>query len=112
MRARAGLFLAVALSLSACGGSSTTASPTASSPSSAAPASEAPVQSGAPSASGKLPGASVAPSGKIYVIRKGDTLYVIARKFNVTLKALRAANPAITDPTKIRVGQKIVIPSK
>ncbi len=110
MRARAGLFLAVALSLSACAGSSPSASPTGAEPSSAA--SVGPAKSAAPGATVTAStGPSILPAGTIYVVRKGDTLYAIARKHHITLKALRAANPAVTDPTKIRVGQKLVIPA-
>ena len=45
-----------------------------------------------------------------YVIRPGDTLYTIAQRFNTTLNALLAANPQITNPNLIVVGQTINIP--
>ncbi len=110
MRARVSLVLAVALSLSACGGSSPSVSPSA--PSSSSAASGAPAQSAGPGASlTASAGPSIPPAGTIYIIRKGDTLYAIARRFHLTLKALRAANPSVTDPTKIRIGQKLVIPA-
>jgi LysM repeat protein len=44
-----------------------------------------------------------------YVVKKGDTLYDIARRFGVSLQALAAAN-GITDPRLIRPGQVLVIP--
>jgi LysM repeat protein len=47
----------------------------------------------------------------IYVVRAGDTLVGIAAKHGITLKALRAANPEVTDPRALRIGQKLVIPS-
>ena len=103
MRAQMGLFLVIAVSLAACGGAS--ASPTP--PPSAQPT-QAPVQTPEPSPSAV---ATPVPSVTSYVIRKGDTLIAIARKFHITLKALRAANPGITDPTLIQIGQKLVIPA-
>jgi LysM repeat protein len=42
---------------------------------------------------------------------KGDTLTKIAHKFKTTSKALMAANN-ITDPTKLSIGKKLVIPSR
>lgn len=106
MRAHMGLFLVIAVGLAACGGAS--ASPTAAPSSPSSSASQAPVQTPEPSASAV---ATPAPSGTNYAIRKGDTLIAIARKFHITLKALRAANPGITDPTLIQIGQKLVIPA-
>ena len=103
MRAQMGLFLVIAVSLAACGGAS--ASPT---PAPSAQPTQAPVQTPEPSASAV---ATPAPSVTIYVIRKGDTLVAIAKKFHITLKALRATNPGITDPTLIQIGQKLVIPA-
>ena len=47
----------------------------------------------------------------IYTVRKGDTLVAIAAKNNITLAALREANPQITDPRKLRIGAKLTIPS-
>ena len=57
------------------------------------------------------PTPSPSPSETIYVVKKGDTLWAIAKKFNVTLAALQEANPEITDPTKLRVGTQLRIPS-
>jgi spore germination protein len=44
------------------------------------------------------------------VVQTGDTLGAIARKFGVTVQAILAANPNITDPTYVKVGQTILIP--
>lgn len=53
----------------------------------------------------------VAPAaGSEYTVVKGDTLAVIAKKNNVTLKALQAANPGVV-PTRLKIGQKLVIPA-
>ena len=45
-----------------------------------------------------------------YMISKGDTLWMIAKKFGVSLEALIKANPQIKDPNKIRVGETVRIP--
>jgi LysM repeat protein len=44
------------------------------------------------------------------VIQKGDTLTIIARKFNVTVQAILAVNPQITNPNLIFAGRTIKIP--
>ncbi len=49
--------------------------------------------------------------GKIYTVRYGDTLTSIARRYNVTVSAILATNPVITNPNNIVVGQNICIPS-
>lgn len=48
----------------------------------------------------------------IYTVRRGDLLSVIARRYEVDLRALLAANREITDPDLIRPGQQIVIPGR
>lgn len=48
---------------------------------------------------------------KIHMVKKGDTLYQIAQKYNVDLDALIALNPQIPDPNVIDVGMKVKIPS-
>src|SRR5690349_1497651 len=51
------------------------------------------------------------PTPTTYTIKTGDTLSKIARKFNVTLDALLAANKdTIKNPNRIQVGDEIVIP--
>jgi LysM repeat protein len=44
-----------------------------------------------------------------YKITRGDTLFKVARKFHVALKALMAVNPGV-DSTKLKVDQTIHIP--
>jgi LysM repeat protein len=51
------------------------------------------------------------PEVTVYVVKKGDTLYAIAKDNGITLKALMDANPEVTDPKKLRVGQKLKIPA-
>ncbi len=46
-----------------------------------------------------------------YTIRSGDTLYVLARRYNTTVDAILQYNPGI-DPERLRVGQVICIPTE
>ncbi|MCY7418056.1 MAG: LysM peptidoglycan-binding domain-containing protein [Chloroflexi bacterium] len=50
------------------------------------------------------------PTAHTYRIRAGDNLHAIAQKFGLTIGQLLAANPDITDPNRIKVGQALVIP--
>ncbi len=50
------------------------------------------------------------PGGFLYEIRSGDTLFLIAQRHNLSVQELIAANPGI-DPNRLRVGQRICIPS-
>jgi LysM repeat protein len=56
-----------------------------------------------------VPSANIAT--KVYVVVPGDTLSGIAGQFQITLGALEAANPQITDPDLIFPGQVVRIPS-
>jgi LysM repeat protein len=57
------------------------------------------------------PTAVPAPTAQTYVIKAGDTLSKIAKKFDVTVDELLAANKdTIKNKDKIKVGQEIVIP--
>ena len=49
------------------------------------------------------------PEGNYYRIRRGDTFYAIARRYNVSLDDLLEANPGV-DPDRLFVGQIICIP--
>ena len=48
---------------------------------------------------------------KTYVVAKGDNPVTIARKFKVSYDDLLAANH-IDDPHKLKIGQKLIIPTK
>jgi uncharacterized YkwD family protein/spore coat assembly protein SafA len=52
------------------------------------------------------------PSTKMvsYTVQKGDTMYAIAKRFEISYSELLKANPNITNPAMIYVGQKITIP--
>jgi len=56
------------------------------------------------------PEATAAPAYTTYLVKKGDTLYGIAKKNGITLKALMDANPEVTNPKQLHVGQKLKIP--
>lgn len=74
------------------------------------PGSETETSSQPPSRTGATgPGDHAAPPDR-YRVREGDNLTVIARRFGVSLDALREANPAIT-PRRMRPGQWLQIPS-
>lgn len=45
--------------------------------------------------------------GDLYTVQNGDTMSIIAAKFGMSLEALAALNPQITDIDFIRVNQKI-----
>lgn len=45
-----------------------------------------------------------------HTVTRGQSLYSIARAYGVTLNQLTAANPQITDPNRIQVGQVINVP--
>lgn len=50
------------------------------------------------------------PTGSIpYTIRSGDTLYVLAKRYNTTVEAIMAINPGI-NPNRLQIGQVICIP--
>ena len=54
--------------------------------------------------------AEVASGAEIYVVKSGDTLYRIARKYGTTVKAIQSENNLVT--TRITVGKKLKIPAK
>jgi len=47
---------------------------------------------------------------KTYVVRPGDTLYDLARRFDITVSELAAINN-IRDPALIKVGQELLVPA-
>ncbi|TFE30716.1 LysM peptidoglycan-binding domain-containing protein [Cohnella luojiensis] len=49
---------------------------------------------------------------KIHMVKQGDTLYLIAKKYNVPLEEIIKANPDIGNPDAIEVGMKVKIPSQ
>ena len=68
---------------------------------------------GAAAPSAAAPGADATgttASGEVYVVKSGDTLTKIAKHFGASVKAIESENGLST--TKIKVGQKLKIPSK
>lgn len=59
--------------------------------------------------SAKTPAVKPLPSGKTYVVKKGDNPVTIAKKLKVPYDDLIALNH-IEDPRKLRIGQKLLIP--
>ncbi len=75
----------------------------------AAPAKDG--KAAAPAKAEKAASASVA--GETYVVKSGDTLGAIARKFYGDARnsdVILRANPQLTDPNRLRVGTSLVIP--
>ncbi|MBI4049496.1 MAG: LysM peptidoglycan-binding domain-containing protein [Candidatus Doudnabacteria bacterium] len=59
----------------------------------------------------KIPQATTSKlEGKIYTIKKGDTLASIARSFNITVDDIIAVNPNLQTSDLITVGQVIKLP--
>lgn len=56
-------------------------------------------------------GEPAATAGTTYTVQAGDTLVKIAARFSVTVRAILAANPQITNADRIYVGQRIAIPT-
>lgn len=59
--------------------------------------------------SAPAPGETPACEGFMHTIRTGDTLYMLARRYQITLDELMRANPEF-DPYDLRIGMQICIP--
>ena len=46
-----------------------------------------------------------------YIVRRGDSLYAIAKRYKTSVSRLLEANPSITNPSSIFIGQSIRIPT-
>ncbi len=58
-------------------------------------------------------GVGLSPEGvSVYKIARGDTLWGIARKNNVSLNALLGANPGLNKNTPLNIGQQVLVPDK
>lgn len=115
MRRRLALLLASASLIIGCGGGATpTPVPTAEGTPTPAPTdiyAETPAPSEVVEPT-PTPEATATPvAGSKYTVKKGDTLWAIAKKYGITVEALQAANPKVV-PTKMRIGTVLVIPPK
>ncbi|PKM81464.1 MAG: hypothetical protein CVU89_09440 [Firmicutes bacterium HGW-Firmicutes-14] len=45
----------------------------------------------------------------MHVVKKGDTFWKLAKKYNTTVEAIVDANPDV-DPLNLQIGQTICIP--
>ncbi len=52
------------------------------------------------------------PEYTIYVVRSGDYLAKISKRYNITIAAIRELNPSLKNSDMIRVGQKLKLPGK
>ena len=70
-----------------------------------------PAQPKKPAAATAAPAADATPAAApvVHVVKRGEVLSGISKKYNVKLSAIVAANPGI-DPNRIRIGQKLNIP--
>ncbi|MEJ2707055.1 MAG: LysM peptidoglycan-binding domain-containing protein [Anaerolineales bacterium] len=53
-----------------------------------------------------------APNQTNYIVQPGDELSVLAKQYGTSVSAILAANPQITNPNRIYVGERILIPGK
>ncbi|HEY8394522.1 MAG TPA: SafA/ExsA family spore coat assembly protein [Thermaerobacter sp.] len=50
------------------------------------------------------------PNGQPYIVQPGDTMFLIAQRFGISLQALINANPQVPNPNLIFPGQQLCIP--
>ena len=60
--------------------------------------------------SGGASSASRTAAARTYTVKRGDTLWGIARRYGVTLQSLIAANPQIKNPNLIYPGNEVKLP--
>ena len=48
---------------------------------------------------------------RIHIVKEGDTLYFLSKKYNVSLEKIISANPEIANPNQLTIGMKVKIPS-
>jgi LysM repeat protein len=60
---------------------------------------------------GSVPPTPPPASGQTYTVQRGDTLRIIAARYNTTVDAILKANPQIADPNRIYAGQVINLPA-
>ena len=68
------------------------------------------VQPGTAAGHSASPAPAAGGAQRTVVVKSGDTLSGIAYQYGISMQSLASANN-ITDPSKIRIGQKLVLPS-
>jgi LysM repeat protein len=63
----------------------------------------------APGSVTPLPPAGAAVRIKTHIVKSGDTLAALSRRYRVSLSALQAANPSL-DSRRMKIGQAVNIP--
>ncbi|MGE5550149.1 MAG: LysM peptidoglycan-binding domain-containing protein [Bacteroidota bacterium] len=58
------------------------------------------------------PEPALLPCGLIYLVQKGDNLATVAERFGLPVEALLKANPQLTEPYALALGQRLVVPAK
>jgi LysM repeat protein len=51
------------------------------------------------------------PEQVVYTIKSGDTLFDISQQFQVSVDVILGANPEVTDPGNLKIGQQLIIPA-
>lgn len=51
------------------------------------------------------------PEPVIYTVKSGDSLFKISQEFKISVDAILGANPEVTDPSKLTIGQQLIIPT-
>ncbi|WP_018752373.1 LysM peptidoglycan-binding domain-containing protein [Paenibacillus sanguinis] len=49
---------------------------------------------------------------KIHIVKQGDTLFELSKKYNVPLQKLIEANPQLVNPDQLDIGDKVKIPAE
>lgn len=57
------------------------------------------------------PAGGMGPAGRRYIVRQGDTIEIIARRFGLNVSELAAFNPQLEPPYTLAPGQVIMIPA-
>lgn len=52
------------------------------------------------------------PGGQLHTVARGDTLFLLAQRYHTTVAALRVANPQLTNPNVLVIGQQLCIPGE
>jgi LysM repeat protein len=51
------------------------------------------------------------PEQVVYTIKSGDTLFDISQQFQISVDVILGANPEVTDPGNLKIGQQLIIPT-